>query len=461
MSGRATASAGTRGAGALSVLLWLAWPVVLARSTQAVIGFCDVLLVAPLGDAALAAAATGSLNAFAIGIFPIGMAFIVQSFAAQLTGAGDEAGARRYGAYGLVLAAGTGVLGVLVLPVLPWAVRLLRFAPDVEAAMLDYLAIRLQALAAMVGMEVLGNWFSGRGNTRPHMVAGVIAMVSNVPLAWVLIFGHWGAPALGVRGAALASVIASWAGFAYLALGYLRAAGPRTPLRWDEFLRMLRFGVPNGISWFLEFAAFALFINVAMARLGTVALAAINVVIQVNSVAFMPAFGLASAGAILVGQARGRGDLAAIGAHVRIAAIASIAWEGAVGLVYLAAPQAILRWFSSGDGGADLVAVATVMLEISIVWQLFDALGMVLAEALRALGDTTWCLWVRVALAWLLFAPASLLTVFVLNGGAVGALLCMAAYMACGAGLFALRFRSRAWLAIDLTGRGAVSRASG
>jgi MATE family multidrug resistance protein len=439
----------------LSVLLRLAWPVVLARSTQAVIGFSDVLMVAPLGAASLAAAATGALNAFAIAIFPIGMAFIIQSFSAQLTGAGDAAGARRYGFYGLLLAAATGVLALLAIPLLPAAVRLFGFEPDVEEGMIGYLAIRMLAMGAIVGMEVLGNWFAGRGDTRPHLVAGVIAMVGNVGLNWLLILGHWGFPALGVRGAALASVIAIWLGFGYLALRYAREGAPRSRPRRNEFWRMLRFGAPNGVSWFLEFAAFTVFINVAMAHLGTVPLAAVNVVIQVNSVAFMPAFGLASAGAILVGQARGGGDLAAIFPIARVTALVTGAWQGAVGLAYVALPHLFLVWFSPGGEG-ELVRVATVMLRVSAIWQVFDALAMVLSEALRALGDTAWCLWVRLGLAWFFFAPVSLAAVFFWDAGAVGALLCMVAYVALLAGVYGWRFHGRAWLAIDLTGKGIV-----
>ena len=67
----------------------------------------------------------------------------------------------------------------------------------------------------------------------------------------------------------------------------------------------MRFGLPNGLNWFLEFAAFQLFVNVVLASLGDTTVAALNAVIAVNSLAFMPAFGLASAGAILAGQAIG------------------------------------------------------------------------------------------------------------------------------------------------------------
>src|SRR3982751_4750155 len=86
---------------ALLRLFQLAWPIVLARASQSVIGFCDALMTAPLGEAPLAAVTTGSLNAFLAIILPTGMVFILQSFTSQLRGRGDVAAVRRYAWYGL------------------------------------------------------------------------------------------------------------------------------------------------------------------------------------------------------------------------------------------------------------------------------------------------------------------------------------------------------------------------
>ena len=282
--------------------------MVLARSTQAVIGFCDALMIAPLGEDALAATTTGAMNAFSVAILPMGVVFIVQSFAAQLTGKGDLVGARRYAWYGLILSGVTALIGFAALPLIGPALGLMPFEAPVADLMTDYLVIRLLALGAMVGTEALGNWFGGLGNTRVQMIAGIVAMVVNVALNWVFIFGHLGAPALGVAGAALASAIASWLGFGVVAFAFARGWGGTRPagggalaLRRSELMRVLRFGLPNGLNWFLEFAAFLLFINVVMADLGTTVLAAFMVVMSINSVSFMPAFGLSSSGAILVG----------------------------------------------------------------------------------------------------------------------------------------------------------------
>jgi len=440
----------------LGVLLRLAWPIVIARATQSVIGFCDALMTAPLGEQSLAAATTGALNTFALVILPMGTAFIVQSFAAQLEGRGDRVAARRYAWYGLVLALAAGLLALIATPFLGAALRVFDYEPEVHRLMAGYLDVRLTAVVAIVGAEVLGNWYGGLGNTRLHMIAGVIAMVVNVFLNWVLIGGHLGAPAMGVTGAALASSLASWAGFAYLATVFFHDGGWRPPrgLRVAELGRMLRFGLPNGVNWFLEFGAFAVFINVTMTHLGTVALAAFNVVIQINSVSFMPAFGLTSAGAILVGQAIGRGAHDDVPAIVRLTARAAVGWMVGVGMFYLVIPGVLIGWFAPPTArGPELAAVGASLLMLSSAWQLFDGVAMTLAEALRAAGDTAWSMWARVTLAWVAFTPASLLIVFVAGGGPLASIACFIGYVGLLAGALLWRFRGGAWRRIDLTGQ--------
>lgn len=439
----------------LRELLSLAWPVVLSRSTQSVVGLSDALMTARLGDEALAAVSTGAVNLFSVTILPMGTVFIVQSFAAQLHGRGDLVAARRYGHYGLWLAAITTVLAIAATPFAGRAVAAIGFAPGVQAAMTDYLMWRAWSMGPYVAVEALGNWFAGLGDTRVHMRASVVTMVANVFLNWVLIFGHLGAPAMGVRGAALASGLATCLGLAWLLAAFaarereIAAGAPLAPRR-AEFLRMLRFGAPNGLNWFMEIAAFTLFLNAVVSRLGTTVLAAMNAILQVNSVSFMPAFGLASAGAVLVGQAIGRNERDEVPRLLRLTAGVTLAWQAGVGLVYLTLPATIMRAFESGPASADLMRIGAVMLAWSAAWQVFDALGMTIGEALRAAGDTAWCMWTRLAAAWTIFLPVAWWAVSVRGGGPVATIGVIVFYLAILALAFLWRFASGAWRRIEL-----------
>lgn len=436
----------------VKTLLTLAWPIVISRATQTVVGLFDALMVAHLGATALAATNTGALNAFAVMILPMGVTFIVSSFASQLFGKGDLAGARRYGWYGLMVAGFTAVLCLASIPFIDQALSHLDFTDELRSAMSVYLRIRLLSGGAAIGMEALGNYFGGLGRTRPAMVANVVLMTLNVVLCWVLIDGHLGAPAMGVAGSAWAATIATWLAFAGLFFYFWREGDPRhrATFKGPEFVRMLRFGFPSGVNWLVEFGAFLFFTNVVVAGLGTATLAAMNSVITLTSVSFMPAFGLASAGAILVGQAIGAGRKDDVPGVVRMAAGATLVWEGAMGVLCLLIPSLLIAPFARGDATGQVAALGARMLMVAAAWQLFDAVAMAVAEALRSAGDTLFPMVARIGIAWLVFVPGAWWSVKQLHWSEVGALFWMVVYLALLAVVVTLRFRSGAWRTMQL-----------
>jgi len=353
-------------------LLSLAWPIVISRASQVVVGVCDAWMVASLGTVALAAVTTGAMNVFTVLILPMGVTFIVSSFSSQLCGKGDLAGARRYGWYGLLLAAVTLVLCALAYPLVEPIVGLMPYEPAVAESLSVYIRIRLLSGGAAIGMEALANYYGGLGNTRLPMFANVAAMVLNVVGNWILIGGHLGAPAMGVAGAAWASVIATTLAFAGLLVFFLRDTGTvkAGALRMSEFVRMLRFGLPSGLNWFIEFLAFMFFVNIVVAGLGTTSLAGMMAVMQINSVSFMPAFAMASAGAILVGQSIGKGDKDGVGRIVRMTFTVTGSYQGLVGLMYLLLPGILFAPFVTDNAdGAQLLSVGTKLLMLSAAWQ--------------------------------------------------------------------------------------------
>jgi MATE family multidrug resistance protein len=440
----------------LRVLLGLAWPIVVSRATQVVVGMGDAVMVANQGEGALAATTTGALNFFGLLIFPMGVVFIVSSFSSQLFGRGDLRGARRYGFYGLVVAGATQVVSFAAMPLTGPVLSLFPYGADVRASMTDYLVLRWPSTGAAAGIEALSNYYGGLGNTRLPMRVNLATMVIDVFLNYLLINGNLGAPALGVRGAAITSTISTLIGFVWLLVVFLREGKPdgrvvpRLHLR--ELRRMLRFGIPSGFNWFFEFFAFNFFVNVVVAGLGTTVLAAIMAVFQLNSVAFMPAFALASAGAILVGQAIGAGAKHEVRRIVGLTFAAAGTWQGLAGLMYVLLPGVLFAAFARGQADTPgLRETGERMLMLSAAWQLVDAAATTLAEALRAAGDTAYILWARLIIAWVIFVPGSYITIRHLHWGDVGAIFWLVLYLGLLAGTLFIRFQRGAWQHIQLT----------
>ena len=435
----------------LTGLLGLAWPIVFSRLSQTVIGLSDALFVAPLGAPALAAVATGAFNAFTLLILPVGVMYMVSSFASQMYGAGDAPGARRFAWYGLAVAAATQVVCFVVIPWVGAVVAWLPYEESLRAQMTSFLSVRLLGGGAAVGIEALANYYAGLGRTRPGMVANLAAMALNVLGNWVFINGHWGAPALGVTGSALASALATTIAFAAFLTFFLskRVPGPLA-LQSREFLRLLRFGVPSGFNWLLEFLGFMFFVNVVVGGLGTVALAAMNAVLLVNTVSFMPAFGIASAGAIMVGQSIGAGHKEDVPQAVRVTLKTVVCWQVAVGLGSLVFPELLMRPFAHGPDAAELTRVGVRMLLVSAAWQVFDATATTLAEALRAAGDTLFPTLARLFIAWGFFAPGAYFTVTYLGWTEVGATAWFVLYRAALAFVLSWRYRTGAWKRVEL-----------
>ncbi len=446
---------------ALRELLSLAWPVVISRSSQVVVGIADAVMVASLGESALAAVTTGSINTFTFFILPMGTVFIVSSFSSQFYGQNDHAGARRFGWYGLGIAGFTQLFGMLSSFFIPSILSLFPYSPDVASMMASYMVIRLWSGGAAIGLEALANYYGGLGNTVLPMTANVGAMILNVFANWVFIYGNLGFPALGVNGAAIGSLASTSVAFLFLFTCFELGIGAKRPVKkhpdhqlsYNEFYRMVRFGFPSGLNWFFELLAFTFFINAVVGSLGTTALAAMMAVLQINHTAFMPAFGLMSAGAILAGQSIGAGHKKDVYLVTRMTLGSVLTWLSFVTAVYLLFPSQLLWAFAEENPPShEFAETGRMLLIMAAAWQLFDGTAGVYAEILRSAGDTKYPMIARMMVSWFLFLPATIISVYVFHTGAFAATFWVVVYIALLAGVLVRRFYKGVWEKMDLTG---------
>ncbi|MCR4438306.1 MAG: MATE family efflux transporter [bacterium] len=412
--------------GGYAELVRVGVPLILSTGFWSIQQFVDRMFLSWYSPEAVAAASPAGLVAWTIASVFVGTAAYVDTFVAQYYGA------RQYGRIGPAVWQGvylTGiaaVAGVGAFLVAEPLFALTGHPPGVLALEVRYYRVLSLGMFAPVLGSALSSFFSGRGDTWVVMWASAIATLTNVVLDYALIFGKWGMPELGITGAALATVasgLVAVAVYAVLFLGQQHDGEFRTRRGWrpegELFKRLLRFGLPSGMHFFLDILGFTAFVIIA-GRLGTAELAATNIAFNINSLAFMPLYGIGIAVSILVGQWIGadRPDLAEkstwSGFHLSAAYMTLFAFG------YLVFPRVFLRPFAAQADAAQMArvfATAVVLLRFVAAYSLFDAMNVIFGSAIKGAGDTRFVALVNVALSWAVMVIPSYVAVSVFGKG--------------------------------------------
>jgi MATE family multidrug resistance protein len=409
---------------ALSRLLRLAGPVVVAELGWMAMGLVDTVMVGPLGPDAIGAVGLGSGLFMAVAIFGMGLLLGLDTLVSHAFGAGRRDECDRWLVHGLVL----GI--VVAVPLTAIVVTGLAFIdhaglhPDVERLTIPYLRAVTWSLLPLLGYAALRRYLQGMGLVRPVTFALVSANLVNLAGNWALIYGHLGVPALGVAGAAWATCLARVYMVAVLAVAVIvhdqKAGSPlRTawhPIEPSRLARLFRLGFPAAAQVTLEVGVFA----AATALAGTldpVSLASHQIALNVAAFVFMVPLGMASASAVVVGHAVGRGDARGAGVAGWTALALISAFMLLVAAMLVSIPHRLLSVFT---GNAAVIATGTTLLWIAAVFQLFDGLQAVATGVLRGVGDTrTPMLW-NLAGHWMLGLPVGYFLCFRAGWGVQG-----------------------------------------
>ena len=293
---------------------------------------------------------------------------------------------------------------------------LARHAPLLRRYEVDYARTLMLGGLPVVLMATLSTFFAGRGETRVILYVNVLATLVNVALDYLLIFGKAGFPELGVTGAALGTVLSQVAGAAvYLAviLGRENRAryGTLSSWRFEPWLvlRLLRFGMPTGLQYAIEVAAFAVFMGI-VGRIGTLELAASGIAFNLNMIVFFPMVGLAIAVSSLVGRYLGADEPQLAERVVGSALAMSLVYMGLCGALYVLGAPLLLAPYAAGADPATfptIAAISTVLLRFIAFYSIFDMLNLIHAAGLRGAGDTAYPMVLTFVLGWIvMLVPA-------------------------------------------------------
>jgi len=404
-------------------MLHLALPVVFAEMGWMTMGMADTLMVGRISPEAIGAVGLGSSIFMGVCIFAMGILLGLDTLVSQAFGAGNIRDCHRWLVHGVVLA---GVLSIPITGALLWIATGLDawgIAPGVLALARPYLVAVAWSVLPLLLYSAFRRYLQGMGVVRPIMVALFAANVVNVMVNWILIYGNLGAPALGVTGAAWATVLSrvSMAAFLlatilYRERGMESSAFGSLRLERTWFLRLLKLGGPAASQVTLEVGAFAAATALA-GGLAPVSLAAHQIAINYAALTFMVPLGIASAGAVRVGHAVGRRDPPGAARSGWTALLFAIVFMSAAAALFLSVPRLLLRAFTSDPG---VLEVGVTLLFVAAIFQLFDGVQGVATGALRGLGDTrTPMLW-NLAGHWFIGLPLGYALCFVFGMGVIG-----------------------------------------
>jgi MATE family multidrug resistance protein len=393
-------------------VLALATPIIGESLLQTMVAAVDTFMVARLGAAAVAGVGTGfEIVFFIISILSaidIGATVLVS----QAIGAGERHRAnhlaRQAIVWGILLAVPVSVAMYFAAPSI---IALFGTEPDVAAAASTYLQITAATSLALFLSFVCGAVLRGAGDSRTPLVAAVMANVVNVVVAYVLIFGHFGLPALGVAGSAIGAAAGRGIGAAYMLLAMARgrkAISLHGGWGWrPEFpiaRQLLTLGVPAAVEQVLSSGAFMTLVAV-VALIGTSALAAQQIAFTALSVALLPAFGFSIAATALVGQSIGARVPSDARTAWTIALRWAMVWMGIGGVLAFLFGDRAMGLFSSDP---EVIAAGVAALKALSLALPFWALWFVSSGGLRGSGDTRTpliigasAMWLSVLFAWI------------------------------------------------------------
>jgi MATE family multidrug resistance protein len=379
-------------------ILQVCLPLVLSLSATTIMEFTDRVFLANYSIDAISASLPAGITSYLFLAFFGGVGGYAGVFIAQYTGRGEHHKVGTVLWQGIYFTLGSGLFTLLVgLFATDKIFSLAGHPEEVQVLERIYFSILCYGSVLHIGMATLSTFFTGRGLTRPVMIITFIGVIINIPLDYALIYGKWGFPELGIQGAALATVSA-WAVNVLLFSFFIftkknRRFGVFTKFRFDPviFKRLMRFGIPGSLQFTLDILAFTLFILLT-GQIGKAELAATNIVLSINALAFMPSMGASQGISILVGQALGRKKPKQAATFVRGGCQLLVAYIICVDLLFLMAPDFVLAPFLGTHGehvsGAEVYLHSISLLKIVCAYLLFDALYMIFSGALRGAGDT-------------------------------------------------------------------------
>jgi len=408
----------TYGPGGIAELLALAFPMVVSQACETLMMFVDRLFLAKLGPEYMSAAMGGGITCFMFMTFFMGLTGYANALVAQHLGSGQKGLCARVASQALILSVLAYPLMLFCIPLGEALFHVTGIAPEQLGPQQVYFRIVMYGTFLGLLRNSLNSFFSGVARTSVVMLSSAVAMVVNVAANYVLIFGRLGFPELGIRGAAIGTLVGSGAGLTVTALCYFggryRAEyGTVVGLRFDRAMmgKLLRLGTPSGLEFFLNILSFNLLLLVFHGY-GVAVAAAVTITLNWDMVSFIPLIGVGIGVTSLVGRYMGAGDPDTAHQVTMSGLKLTCLYSALTFAAFCIFPHPLVMLFQPTESvGAftEAVPLAVFMVRLICVYVFADAISVVYSGALRGAGDTFWTMVISVSGHWALAICAAVL----------------------------------------------------
>jgi multidrug resistance protein, MATE family len=410
----------------LTPTLRLALPLVLAELGWMSMAIVDTVMVGHLPDSATAmgAVSLGSNIFIVLALFGGGLLMGLDTLVSQAFGAGRREDCHRSLINSIYLSIALTPLLAAPVWLLPRLLRGMQIDPAILALAIPYSKALAVGLFPLLLYFAMRRCLQAMNMVRIVAFALITANIINAVGNWILVFGHWGVPAMGAVGSGWSTAIARLYMAAVL-VGYLlwydhrhRTDLLKTPVDIDlpRIRRLITLGFPAALQFTLESGVFAL-VTALIARLGPVPLASHQIALNTVALTYMVPLGISSAAAVRVGQAIGRKNPVAAGEAGNTAIFLGAAFMTCAGAALLVFPRAIARMYTPAE---DVIRATTYLLAAGAAFQLFDGIQTVATGALRGAGDTRTPMLCHLIAYWIIGLPLGYWLCFHLGWGAFG-----------------------------------------
>ncbi len=423
----------------LRLTLALAVPMIVTQVSQMLIGLTDAAFIGRVGTVELAAAA------FTHGIFGlcyiVGIGFLVPVgvLAARDHGAKDDAGCVAWLQHGRILALAVGIGAFALLAIISTRLNHFGQPAEVVAVMRPFFLLNSLSLVPVFYFQVQRQYLDALGRPWVGTSIMLVDVALNAVLNWMFIWGHLGAPALGLTGSGVATLIARTLAVSIIAIWLRGQHAPAGGPTWPRFRAMLAIGIPAATSLLFESGAFA----AAMLMMGwfnATALAAHQIALNCAAFTFMVPLGLSTATSIRISKALGEGRSGALRAigfgSLGFAALIMLTFGG----IFAVGGVAIARGFTADPA---VIALAAQLLAVAALFQLFDGSQVVASGALRGLTDVKVPTVITFIAYWLVSLPVGYGLGFHTALGPVGIWTGLASGLSCAAVMLSWRFHRK------------------